>query len=83
MNVPLELIQRTKSLPDVEDLAYTFMEEEIGRFDWKNNWEKIKGQGTARSKVQNWLDALHVEHNPDEIISFLDGVAQTRSGRWL
>ena len=83
MNVPLELIKRTKSASDTEDLAFTFMEEEVGRFDWKNNWPKIKAQGNARQKVQDWLTALHVEHDPDAIVEFLDGMVAGRSGRWL
>lgn len=83
MNVPLELIKRTKSAADTEDLALTFMEEEVGRFDWKNNWPKIKAAGTARQKVQDWLTALNVEHSPDEIVSFLDGMVDNRAGRWL
>lgn len=83
MNVPLELIKRTKSHPDTEDLALTFMEEEVGRFDWRNNWPKIKEQGLARQKVEAWLEALHVEHDPDEIVAFLDSMVTGRSGRWL
>lgn len=83
MNVPSELIVRTKSRPDTEDLALTFMEEEVGRFDWRNNWPKIKEQGNARQRVQDWLNAIHVEHNPDEIVSYLDQLLDGRSGRWL
>lgn len=83
MNVPLELIKRTKSHSDTEDLALTFMEEEVGRFDWRNNWPKIKEQGLARQKVKAWLEALHVEHDPDEIVAFLDSMVTGRSGRWL
>lgn len=83
MNVPPELIKRTKSNPDTEDLALTFMEEEVGRFDWKNNWPKIKATGTARQKVQEWLNSLQVEHNPDEIVAFLDSMVDSRAGRWL
>lgn len=78
-----DLMFRTKSLPDTEDLALSFMEEEIGRFDWLNNWAKIKESGTARQRVQDWLSALRIEHDPDEIVSFLDGITAERSGRWL
>jgi len=83
MNVPLELIRRTKSPTNTEDLALTFMEEEVGRFDWANNWPKLKAQGNARQKVQDWLAALQVEHSPDEIVSYLDKMLAERSGRWL
>jgi len=83
MNMTPDLVFRTKSPPDTEDLALTFMEEEIGRFDWVNNWPKIKEQGTARQRVQDWLSALQVEHNPDEIVSYLDKLLAERSGKWL
>jgi len=83
MNVTPDLIHRTKSYSDTEDLALLFMEEEVGRLDWSNNWPKIKESGTARQRVQNWLAALQIEHNPDEIISYLDKLVTERSGRWL
>lgn len=83
MNVTPDLIHRTKTHPDTEDLALLFMEEEIGRFDWTSNWPKIKESGTARQRVQNWLSALQIEHSPDEIISYLDKLTAERSGRWL
>jgi len=74
---------RTKSSVDTEDLALSFMEEEVGRFDWANNWAKIKESGTARQKIQDWLDALHIEHSPDDISSYLDKLTSERPGRWL
>lgn len=78
-----EQMFRTRSPADTEDLALLFMEEEVGRFDWANNWPKIKATGNARNRVQNWLNALQVEHNPDDIISYLDRMVAERSGRWL
>lgn len=74
---------RTKRPVDTEDLALSFMEEEVGRFDWANNWAKIKGSGAARQKIQDWLDALQIEHDPDEIASYLDRLTSERAGRWL
>jgi hypothetical protein len=74
---------RTKPAVDTEDLALSFIEEEVGRFDWVNNWPKIKESGNARWRVQNWLDALGVEHSADEIVSYLDKLVAERTGRWL
>jgi hypothetical protein len=69
---------------DAEDLAFVFMEEEIGRFDWKANWEKIKATGTATQRVQDWLNTMQIDNqNPDELVRILDTVAAERSGRWL
>ena len=75
---------RTKSpAVDTEDLAFLFMEEEVGRHDWQNNWPKFKQTTDARQRVQDWLRAMQIEHNPDEIISCLDRLVAARSGRWL
>jgi hypothetical protein len=69
---------------DAEDLAFVFMEEELGRFDWKGNWKKVRENGTARQRVQDWLTAMDLrDQNPDEIITILDQVSSERSGRWL
>ena len=83
MNVPTELIRRTRQQWDTEDLALLYVEEEVGRFDWRNNLPKIKATGTLRQRVQNWLAALQVEHNPDEIVSYLDKMLAERSGKWM
>jgi len=73
---------RRKSQPDTEDLALTFLEEEIGRFDWQNNWKTVKATGNAREKVQRWLEALNIEHSPDEIVTYLDQYVAKQAGRW-
>lgn len=83
MNVAPELIRRTRRGWDSEDLALEFIENEVGRFDWSGNWAKIKESGTARQKIQDWLVALQVEHDPDEIVSYLDKLTAERTGRWL
>ena len=77
-----EMFYRRKSSLDTEDLALTFMEEEVGRFDWQKNWEAVKARGDVRQKVQRWLEALNVDHNPDDIIAYLDKATAERAGRW-
>lgn len=67
----------------MEDLALSFMEEEVGRFDWANNWEKIKQDSNVVQRVQEWLNALQIEHDPQEIVSYLDQMTADRVGRWL
>jgi len=74
---------RTKSGAETADLALTFMEEEVGRFDWNANWTVLKNKGVARQKVADWLADLRVEHDPDAIVTYLDQMQQERSGRWL
>jgi hypothetical protein len=90
MNIAPELMFRSKGSTyaigglDAEDLAFIFMEEEVGRFDWQSNWEKIKATGTATQRVQDWLNTMQIDNqNPDELVRILDTVAAERSGRWL
>lgn len=77
-----ELQFRTEAAHDTEDLALTFMEQEIGRHDWKNNWEKVKAKGDVLIRIQNWLDALRVKHDPQSILDYLDQLGKERAGRW-
>lgn len=83
MNVPTELVKRTGQRWDTQDLALLYMEEEVGRHDWSNNWPKVKATGNVRDRVQAWLDDLHVDHSPDEIIEYLDKLVAERAGSWL
>lgn len=68
--------------PDVEDVALQFVEDEIGRFDFRNNWAKVMEKGTMRQRLREWLDALNIEANPDEIIGYLDRLVVDRAGNW-
>jgi len=47
VNVAPALMYRAKSSLDTEDAALHFVEEELGRFDAKNNWETLKRKGVA------------------------------------
>lgn len=69
---------------DTEDLAYEFVEQEVGRHDWAVNWPKFKANhaGDLVKRVQSWLDYLGIDYDPNEIISFLDGMIKNTSGKW-
>lgn len=71
---------------DTEDLALTYMEQEVGHHDWRNNWPKFKSnQGddaAVRRKVQAWLDYMGIEYDPGLIIGYLDGMVADRNGNW-
>jgi len=73
---------RQKPLVDTEDLALQFVEEEVGRFDFRNNWAKLKETNNVRQRIQQWLEALNVQGNPDDIIAYLDKLVVERAGNW-
>ena len=77
-----DLIRRTRSPVDTEDAALQFIEDEVGRFDFRNNWAKVKEKGGVRQRIQQWLEALNADGNPDEIIEYLDRLVVDRAGNW-
>jgi hypothetical protein len=73
-----ELVRRTRQTVDVDDLAATFVENEIGPFDWKKNWDQAKSRGNMQQRMINWLIAMNVDATPDEVIAAIDRL----EGRW-
>lgn len=67
---------------DTEDLALTFVEEEVGRFDWSANWRTLKESGAALPKIRAWLDVLRIDHDPEAIARCIDQLDAARRGRW-
>ena len=71
---------------DTEDLAAEFIEQEVGRVDWQTNWPKFQAnqgdeQGLVK-RVKRWLDYIGIEYPPEDIITYLDGLAKDRTGLW-
>lgn len=76
------MLYRRRPDHDTEDLACTFLEEEVGRFDWIRNWESLRKDGIAHQKVKSWLDFMGIEHDPGAIVDYLNNLSRTRPGRW-
>lgn len=72
---------RSKSF-DVEDMALAFVEEELGRHDWKNNWRTAKVAGTALPRIRSWLRSLGYEAEPQEVFNAIKNLYLDRTGRW-
>lgn len=82
MNDAPSLMFRAKSSLDTEDAALHFVEEELGRFDAKNNWDTLKAKGQTESRIRAFLEALRLDNDPAEIIAYLDRFFAERSGHW-
>ena len=78
-----ELVRRTKTSMDIEDVAACFVEEELGRFDFVNNWNQAKSRGSIVDRIAQWLDRVRLNVDPNELIAALDRLAASRPGRWL
>jgi hypothetical protein len=68
---------------EIEDIACSFIEEEIGHYDWRHNWLVTKSAGTARNRVEQWLKSVNSTLNPDDLVRYLDTLASSRCGRWI
>ena len=75
--------ERTEFDPEIEDLAYDFIKEEVGRFDWRRNWQAMRKAGTAEKRLTDWLRSINVSHAPEDIVSFLDRMVSHRGGLWV
>lgn len=76
-----DLIFRNRQA-DPEDLALTFVETELGRHDWRNNWQAAKARGNLRERIEEWLRTMGATHEPEELIRIVDDLVVNRPGRW-
>lgn len=67
---------------DVADIAADFVENEIGRFDWVNNWYVIRGKEDPVAKVNRYLNAYSLVADPAAVVAAIDQMAQNNPGRW-
>lgn len=75
---------RQRTFEDVtQDVSLDFMEQEIGRHDWRNNWDKVKEAGDVRAKIKAWLERMAIDHDPQLIVDYLDDLHRNNEGRWL
>lgn len=68
----------------IEELACDFIEEEIGRHDWLNNWEQVKNRRNIESMVFWWLERIGAEDvTAGEIVDYIDKFVEEHGhGRW-
>ena len=88
--MPDELPELTQEEPlnnqwGVHDTALDYMEGEVGRHDWKRNWDDHKkkyGIG-LKQKVADWLKHFEIDHDPQGIIDYLNDETAMHDGKWL
>lgn len=67
---------------DTAEIAADFIENEVGRFDWVNNWQVIRGREDPVAMVQAYLARYGLVANAQEIVNSIDQMAQDNPGRW-
>ena len=74
--------EAVESAFDVESAACNYIEQEVGRYDWKANWEHHRQQPDTETKVQAWLDHYEYGGTAAEVIAFIDGTMMQAEGKW-
>lgn len=67
---------------DLENIACDYVENEVGRLDWVNNWNVYKQKHNVVENVSTWLQSLGLNADPDAVIRCIDLMAETRPGKW-
>lgn len=67
----------------VEEVAADFIENEVGRFDWINNWAKFKEKHDAFVKVRQYLATHRINASPEEVISEIERMVKFNPGKWV
>ncbi|MGV0949067.1 MAG: hypothetical protein ACOYB3_00035 [Azonexus sp.] len=82
-----DLVQDTPLDPRwaLQDIALEYMEGEVGRHDWKRNWQDHKKRHGAalKTKVAEWLKHFEIDHDPQGLIDYIDGELSMKDGKWL
>jgi len=63
-------------------MALAFVEEELGRHDWKNNWQTTKVAGTALPRIRSWLRVMGYEAEPKDVFDEIEKLSLNRTGQW-
>lgn len=74
---------RQRSAQDLDDHVATFVEQELGRHDWANNWAvwKVKHPNYL-NKIRKFFWQLGDDIDPNEIVQHIENMILTRPGRW-
>lgn len=67
---------------DVGDIAADFIENEVGRFDWRNNLNVIKSRGNLLQMVQHYLQTYGLAANPQAVVDRIEQMAIQTPGSW-
>jgi hypothetical protein len=75
--------QHQRQFEDTDDLVATFVENELGRHDWMNNWAawKVKYPNYL-DKIRSFFERQGEQVNPEDVCKHIDQMILVRPGRW-
>ena len=88
--VPIHLPRLIQAGPldprwNTQDIALEYMEGEIGRHDWRRNWQEHKRLhgDKLKERIAEWLKHFEIDHDPQGLISYIDDELSMNPGKWL
>lgn len=66
----------------VAEIAADFIENEVGRLDWINNWSVVREREDPVAMVQLYLDDFDIVADPVKIVEYIDRLARVNPGKW-
>lgn len=66
----------------VTDIAADFIEDEVGHYDWVNNWNVVRSRKDPVQMVQEYLDRYGLISDAQAIVNVIDEMAKNNPGRW-
>jgi hypothetical protein len=74
---------RARQILEMEDLVAAFVENELGRHDWANNWAAWKTKyPNFLERIKGFFHHLGEDVDPQEIATYIDRMIIARPGRW-
>lgn len=78
----VELLLSDEDVESTQDVAADFIEDELGRFDWMNNWRVIREREDPVAKVQAYLDTYGIVADARQVVDYIDQMTVKNPGRW-
>lgn len=79
----LHLFPARRSVLEAEDAASDFIEQELGRHDWMNNWPTWKQKHPDyRTKLGEWLQRAGYATSSEAVEKAIDDMILRTPGRW-
>ena len=66
---------------ELEDYAASFIEQEVGYRDFKRNWAEFVKDGSADTRIANWISNYRHKISAEELRDEVDRLCK-KEGRW-
>jgi hypothetical protein len=78
----VDLLLEEEDAEPIEEIAADFIENEVGHYDWVNNWPVIRNRGEALAKVQTYLDTYGIRADARLVVDEIERMLVENPGHW-